>query len=290
MRVLIFGKNGQVAQELAATFADVGSFTTLGRDKCDLTIKGRATSAIADFAPDLIINAAAYTAVDRAESEKPLALRLNRDAPREIAFAAAAAGARFIHLSTDYVFDGAAQRPYRETDTPNPINFYGESKLAGENAVLAAAADAIILRLSWIFSRHGGNFVKSMLKLAIERDRLSIVADQTGGPTGAAAVAQTIRHIADKICRGAGGVGIYHFQGAPATNWAAFAREIFAQAGVEIAVEDIPTREYPTPARRPHFSVLDCARICADFGVAQPDWRDCLRTVIEQLQPTELLS
>ena len=201
-----------------------------------------------------------------------------------MAAAAKLAGAQFFHISTDYVFDGAREDHYREKDETNPLGVYGKTKRDGEDAVLAAYDQAIILRTSWVFSEYGSNFVKTMLRLADERDRLTIVSDQIGGPTPAHDIARAILTIAEKKHRGAPGEGVYHYQGEPAASWADFSKAIFTAANLAVDVEPILTADYPTPAKRPLHTVLDCARIERDFGIAQPDWRIGLRQVIEKLQ------
>lgn len=287
MRILVFGKNGQVASALHDISGDDGEFVFLGRNEADLTATGAAKSAISDQKPDIVINAAAYTGVDKAESEPDAAARLNAAAPAEMAVTCTETGSIFIHISTDYVFDGRAEDHLDETAPVRPLNVYGKTKLDGENAVLNACPDAVILRTSWVFSEYGANFVKTMLRLSAERDALSIVSDQIGGPTDAYDIARALIAIAGKKYRGAPGSGVYHFQGAPAVSWAAFAEKIFEIAGVGVAVNKIPTSEYPTPAQRPLNTVLDCARIERDFGVGQPDWRMGLRRVISALKNKE---
>lgn len=282
MRILIFGKNGQVARALK----DIASedVIALGRDDADLVQPGAAKGAIAARQPDIIINASAYTAVDKAESEEAAAHRLNCAAPEEMAIAAAKTETPFIHISTDYVFDGTAEGKLDENAAVNPLNVYGRTKCEGERAVLKANPDAIILRTSWVFSEYGGNFVKTMLRLGAEREELTIVADQKGGPTAAADIARAIIAIAGKKHRGAPGAGLYHFQGAPAASWADFAEKIFEIAKLPVKVSHIKTKDYPTPAARPLNTVLDCAKIERDFGIGQPDWRTELRRVIAALK------
>lgn len=283
MRILVFGKNGQVARALQNAAKGDVKLTALGRADCDLMKLGTASAAIAEAKPDIVINAAAYTAVDKAESEPQAAARLNTDAPAEIAAAVQIAGAQFIHLSTDYVFDGVSPERLHENDQTNPLNAYGATKRDGEIAVLAAHPDTIILRTSWVFSENGTNFVKTMLRLGNERDELSIVADQIGGPTDAYDIAAAILSIAAKKHRGAPGAGLYHFQGAPSVSWAAFATKIFDLANLDVKVSPIKTVDYQTPATRPLNTILDCAAIERDFGIAQPDWRIGLRRVIAAL-------
>ncbi|MEO1242847.1 MAG: dTDP-4-dehydrorhamnose reductase [Pseudomonadota bacterium] len=283
MRILLFGCNGQVARCIREEARGAHEVTALGSAEADLMQPGAATTAITANKPDVVINAAAYTAVDQAEDEKDAAMRLNKDAAAEMARTARVVGAPFIHISTDYVFYGQSDAPHREDDQTNPLNIYGASKLAGEQAVLAENDSAIVIRTSWVFSEFGGNFVKTMLRLAGERDALNIVDDQIGGPTAARDIARALLTIAEKKHRGAPGEGVYHYQGTPAVSWAGFASKIFDTAGKTVAVRPIVTKDFPTPAPRPLRTILDCARIERDFGVAQPDWRIALRQVIETL-------
>jgi dTDP-4-dehydrorhamnose reductase len=282
MRILIFGKNGQVARCLREEAGGTAA-TALGSDDCDLIKPGAAAKAITQHAPDIVVNAAAYTAVDKAETDEATARRLNAEAPAEIAAACADAGARFIHVSTDYVFDGQKDTPYAEDDAPAPLGVYGATKRDGENAVLTAAPGAIILRTSWVFSEYGANFVKTMLRLGNEQRGLSIVDDQIGGPTPARDIARAIMTIAGKIHRGAPGDGVYHYQGEPPVSWAAFAEKIFEVTGLPVEVKKISTPDYPTAAARPLYTVLDCARIARNFGIAQTDWRIGLRQTLGAL-------
>ena len=283
MRILIFGKNGQVARALKDEQPAGAEITTLGRNDADLMTPGAAQKAISEHQPGVIINAAAYTAVDKAENDKAAAQRLNAAAPAEMAEAAKEIAAPFIHVSTDYVFDGKIDGRLSENAAVGPLNVYGETKLTGENLVLNVNPDAIVLRTSWIFSEYGSNFLKTMLRLAGERDQLSIVADQIGGPTNAHDIARALLTIAGKKQRGAPGAGLYHFQGAPAVSWAAFAEKIFEIACAAVKVSHISTNDYPTPAKRPLNTVLDCAKIERDFGIGQPDWRASLRRSIAAL-------
>ena len=272
--ILVFGKSGQVATELAQ-FDDV---TCLGRDDCDLEIPEKCCAAILRIKPSAVINAAAYTAVDLAETEVEKAKRLNTDAPTEMAKCCAALDIPFVHISTDYVFDGSGDRPWRETDATAPLGVYGRTKRDGEIAVMAANPAAVILRTSWVFSQHGANFVKTMLRLGATRDTLSIVADQVGGPTPARAIAQACHHIATHA--DASKTGIYHFAGVPQTTWADFARTIFDDAQMQVSVTDITTADYPTAAQRPLNSRLDCSRIFADFGIKEPEWKVSLFEIL----------
>lgn len=267
MTLLVFGRTGQVARALQRQ-AEV---TALGREGADLCDPEACAAAIHAAAPRAVINAAAYTAVDRAEQEEPLATRINAEAPGAMARACAARGIPFLQISTDYVFDGSGETPWREEDPVAPLGAYGRSKLAGERAVQAAGGVHVILRTSWVFSADGANFVTTMLRLSETRDRLEIVADQVGGPTPAADIAATLLTMTDALLAGQGG-GTYHYAGAPWVSWADFARGIFARAGRDVAVTEIPSRDYPTPARRPLNSRLDCAKLRADFGITPADW------------------
>ncbi len=273
--ILVFGKTGQVATELQRR----GEVTALGRDKADLTDPDACAALIHDLKPRAVINAAAYTAVDRAEDEEPLARVINGEAPGAMARAAAEIGARFIHISTDYVFDGSGVQAWTPDAPTAPLGAYGRSKLAGEAQVAASGSAHVVLRTSWVFSAHGANFVKTMLRLGAERDRLTIVADQVGGPTPAAAIADACL----KLAGSDGPSGTYHFAGTPDVSWADFAREIFRQAGLTPDVVDIPSSDYPTPAERPFNSRLDCTSLTRDYRIDRPDWRAGLADVLTDL-------
>jgi dTDP-4-dehydrorhamnose reductase len=281
MRVLVFGRTGQVARELARRLPARVSAEFLGRDQADLADPDACAAVIAAAAVDVVINAAAWTAVDRAEAEEAAATVVNGDAPAAMALACAARGLPFVQISTDYVFDGAGNLPFGVDDSVGPLGAYGRSKLRGEVAVRAAGGVHVILRTSWVVSAHGSNFVKTMLRLGSERNSLNVVADQIGGPTPAAAIADALYVIAAALVSGARG-GIYHFSGAPDVSWADFAREIMARAGLACTVQDIPTLAYPTPARRPLNSRLDCAAL-QDFSITRPDWRAGLQDILNEL-------
>lgn len=285
MHILLFGASGQVGRETidAATRRRL-RLSALSRAEVDLSAPGAGAAAIARLRPGAIINAAAWTAVDKAETETAAARRLNAEAPAELAAAAKAAGARFVHLSTDYVFDGSASAPIDENAPASPLNVYGATKLEGERAVFAALPAAAVIRTSWVYAAHGANFVKTMLRLAETNNELSIVGDQTGGPTPASAIAEACLDIAVKS-EGPG--GLYHFQGAPPATWADFAEAIFAAAGRSVRVNKILTRDYKTPASRPLYSVLNCAKIKHDYGIAQPDWRADLAATVRRLQNSQ---
>ncbi|WP_417625771.1 dTDP-4-dehydrorhamnose reductase [Pararhodobacter aggregans] len=279
MSVLVFGRTGQVATELQR-HADV---VALGRDAADLSDAQACAAAIRAHRPRAVINAAAYTAVDRAESDEAQALRVNAESPAAMARECVALGVPFVTISTDYVFDGTGTDPFAPDAPTGPLGAYGRSKLAGEEAVRAAGGVQAILRTSWVFSAHGANFVKTMLRLSETRDSLTVVADQIGGPTPARAIAEACLTIAAHLGRDPGASGTYHFAGAPDVSWADFAREIFARAGRATKVTSIPTADYPTPARRPQNSRLDCRTTEAVFGIARPDWRLALTQTLTEL-------
>lgn len=284
MRVLVFGSGGQVGTEILRCAPPAGVMAlAVGRAQCDLANPGAAAAQIRASGCDAVINAGAYTAVDRAEAEPALAEAVNAAAPGEMAQACAALGVPFVHFSTDYVFDGEARRPYRETDETAPLCVYGRTKLEGEKAVAAAGGAYAILRLSWVFSSHGANFVKTMLRLSGERDRLRVVADQTGKPTPASAAAAAALIVARGLAADRSLSGVYHFAGDRPTVWADFAREIFDMAGRDTIVEPIAAADYPTAARRPRYSVLDTGKFEETFGLAAPSWRDGLGAVLVEL-------
>lgn len=281
MSILVFGKTGQVASELQRQ-ADV---VALGREQADLSDPAACAAAILGHRPDVVINAAAYTAVDRAEEESALAQTINGDSPGAMARACVALGIPFLHISTDYVFEGGGTEAWQETDPVSPQNAYGRSKLAGEAQVQAAGGNWAVLRTAWVFSAHGANFVKTMLRLSETRDALGVVDDQIGGPTPAADIAATLLRMAHAMIEGQPG-GLYHYGGTPAVSWADFARETFAQAGRSVAVTGIPSSDYPTPAKRPLNSRLDCAKLTTDFAITPPDWKAGLALVLNELKVT----
>lgn len=281
MRLLIAGWQGQLARalvEAAANRAEIKA-VALGRPGLDLVRPGTIHSTLADTRPDIVINTAAYTQVDRAEQEEAAAMALNAEGARLIAEAAARRGAVIVHVSTDYVFDGTKAAPYVETDPTGPINAYGRSKLAGERAVAAANPRHLILRTAWVHSATGANFVKTMLRLGRERTEVRVVDDQVGSPTYAPHLAAAILAIAAQV-RSLGAAapwGTYHAAGTGSVSWCGLAREVFAVSarlgGPRPAVVAIPSADYPTPARRPANSRLDCGKLAASFGVRLPDWR-----------------
>lgn len=280
MTLLVFGRTGQVATELRR--ASPGA-VFVGRDRADLAAPGICAGIIDEAAPDAVVNAAAWTGVDSAETEEDAARRVNADAPGVMARACADRGIPFVHISTDYVFDGGGTRPWRPDDPAAPLGAYGRTKLAGEEAVRAAGGVHAILRTSWVFSAHGGNFVKTMLRLSESRDALAIVEDQIGGPTPAADIAAACLAIAGRLARMPHLSGTYHYSGAPDTSWRGFAEAIFERAGRNVSVSGIPSSDYPTPAARPLNSRMDCSATGAAFGLARPDWRAGLDAVLAEL-------
>lgn len=283
MKVLVFGHSGQVATELRALDSDDIEITALARADADLTDPTACAAAINAHAPDAVINAAAYTAVDKAESDAETAQIINADAPAAMAHVCAARDIPFVSMSTDYVFSGACGTPWAPTDPTDPQSVYGRTKRDGEVAIVKTGGRYAVLRTSWVVSAHGHNFVKTMLRLGAEREALTIVADQIGGPTGAAEIAQACVIIAKDLESGSEKSGIYHFSGAPDTSWADFARAIFDAAEIACDVTDIPSSDYPTPAKRPLNSRLDCTTTEAAFGISRPDWRESLTHILTQL-------
>ncbi|MFK7940770.1 MAG: dTDP-4-dehydrorhamnose reductase [Roseovarius sp.] len=279
--ILVFGTTGQVATELQAQ----ASVTALGRAQADLSDPAACAAAIQAHAPAVVINAAAWTDVDGAEAHEAEAHVINAEAPGAMAQACAALDIPFLHISTDYVFDGSGTDAWSEDNKTNPQNAYGRTKLAGEEAVRAAGGRHAILRTAWVFSAHGKNFVKTMLYLSQTRDALNVVEDQHGGPTSAADIAAALLVMA-KALRGGQAGGTYHYAGSPHTSWAGFAREIFAQADRDVAVTGIPSSGFPTPAPRPLNSRLACARIEAEFGIPAPDWTVGLANILKTLKET----
>lgn len=280
MRVLVFGKTGQVATELQR----YGGVTALGRAEADLNDTAACMNIIAGTQADVVINAAAYTGVDGAETDTDMAFRINSETPKAMADAAADRALPFLHISTDYVFDGSGTGVWCEDDATGPLGVYGASKLAGEHGVRAANGRHIILRTSWVVSAHGNNFVKTMLRLGAERDALTIVADQIGGPTCARDIAAALMAMAEQLSSDPSKSGTYHFAGAPNVSWADFAREIFKQANIACDVSDIPSSAYPTPAARPMNSRLDCSNLSTIFDINRPDWRVGLTHILNGLK------
>jgi dTDP-4-dehydrorhamnose reductase len=287
--ILVFGRAGQVSRELAG-LAKAGNLalTFAGRETLDLVDHGAIDGLIARIAPAAVINAAAYTAVDRAELEPDAAYALNRDAPAAMARTCASRGLPFVHFSTDYVFDGTLDRPYVETDPTGPASVYGASKLAGEQAVTRAGGASIILRTAWVYSVHGTNFIKTMLRLAADRDEIGVVADQIGRPTWARDCAEVALLAVDALAATPGLAGLYHLSGADDASWADLAVETFdlsARLGGPTArVRPITTADYPTPARRPANSRLDCGKIETALPWRCLPWRDSLALCMTQME------
>jgi dTDP-4-dehydrorhamnose reductase len=279
MTILVFGRTGQVAVELQRQ----RMVSALGREDADLTSPKDCADAIFAKTPTAVINAAAYTGVDAAEENEELATRINGAAPAAMAEACAELAIPFVHISTDYVFNGGGDKPWTVGDAPDPQNAYGRSKLAGERGVIAAGGTFTVLRTSWVFSAHGSNFVKTMLRLSESRDALNIVADQIGGPTAAGDIAAACLSIADQLSEEPSKSGLFHFSGAPDVSWCDFAETIFDLAGREIAVQPIASEDYPTPATRPLSSRLDCSETTKTFGISRPDWRRSLSAVLNDL-------
>jgi len=295
MKVLLTGATGQVGWELARSLQPLGEVVACDRRRADLSDPAALAALVESIAPQLIVNAAAYTAVDRAEQEPELATTINGDAPGALAAAARRLGALFVHYSTDYVFDGSGDAPRDERAPVAPINAYGRSKLAGERAIAQAGGDWLVLRASWVYASRGSNFVRTMLRLGAERESLRVVADQIGAPTSARliadATAQLVRQALDERGQGRFQSEVLHLSAAGETSWHGFAQAIFegwrALAGADSlklrGLVPIPTTDYPTPAARPLNSRLDCSRIRERYGLDLPDWREGLRLVLEEI-------
>jgi dTDP-4-dehydrorhamnose reductase len=283
VRLLILGAGGQVGQALGARAG--AAALTLARAACDITDRAAVAQALAAPGLSAVVNCAAYTAVDRAESERELAFAVNAEGAGIVGRAAAERGLPLVHLSTDYVYAGTGTAAYREDQPVAPVNVYGASKAAGDAAVAAGDPAHLILRVSWVFGVHGANFVKTMLRLGRDRRELRVVDDQKGGPTAAGDIAEAIMAMAGRCLQpGFAAWGIYHFAGRPSTSWYGFARAIFARAaGPAPRLVPIKSRDYPTPATRPLNSMLECGRIRCVFGIDRPDWRRSLSRVIADL-------
>ncbi|WP_093254314.1 dTDP-4-dehydrorhamnose reductase [Rubrimonas cliftonensis] len=285
MSLLVFGSTGQVGVELRRLGGPDLAIESLDRAAADLADPEACAARVARTGADVVVNAAAYTAVDRAEGDEAAATVVNGAAPGAMARAAAARGIPFLHVSTDYVFDGGGARPWRETDPVAPLGAYGRSKLEGERRVAEAGGPHAVLRTAWVHAAHGSNFVRTMLRLGAERDALRIVDDQRGGPTAAADVAAALVAIARAFAEGRGVSGVFHYAGAPTVSWREFAEAIFERAHwlAPPRIEPIPSEAYPTPAPRPRNSALDCGRIGAAYGLRQPDWRCSLEAIMKEL-------
>jgi len=277
LRILLTGRTGQVGSALAPRLASLGSVVAPPRAALDLARPGAVRAAVRDAGPDLIVNAAAYTAVDRAEADRAAAFAVNADAAGLLAEEARARGALLVHFSTDYVFDGAKAGPYVETDPPAPLNAYGESKLAGERAIAASGCRHLVFRTSWVYAPGGRNFVNAILAAARTKDELRVVDDQTGAPTSGAAIAEAVAAVlADPALEAKPG-GLYHLSAAGRTTWFGFAEEILRAAGSRARLVPTTTAAYGAPARRPRQSLLDNGKLRETFGVRMADWREAFR-------------
>ncbi len=288
--LVIGGTSGQVARALADLDGPDFAIEVRGRPDADLTKPGTLGSALAVSRPDVVINCGAYTAVDLAETEKDLAYAINADGPASLARACASANIPLVHISTDYVFDGAKTSPYLETDPASPQTVYGESKLVGEEAVAASGARHVILRVSWVHAPRGKNFVRTMLRLAGSRERLNVVADQIGRPTYAPHLAIALRDIAARLVLDSSApTGVFHLTGSgEPCSWRQFAETIFSasrvRGGPAAIADPIPTSGYPTPAKRPANSVLDCTKIADGYGLVMPNWRQGVEECVEAIR------
>lgn len=289
MRIAVTGQQGQVVQAIRAQAADDAVVVALGRPGLDLARPETIAASLAAAQPDLIVSAAAYTAVDKAESERDLAFAVNATGAAAVAAAALRLNVPVIHISTDYVFDGAKGAPYTEADAVGPLNVYGASKLAGEQAVMAANPEAVVLRASWIYSPFGHNFVRTMLRLAAEREEVGVVADQFGSPTSALDLADGIWALASRLLGGSAASprGVFHMAGSGNASWADLAEATFsasaALGGPSARVRRIDAAQFPTAAVRPTDSRLDCGRLEAAFGIRLPDWRASIAAVVRRL-------
>ena len=292
-RILIVGVAGQVGRELQRSFSETGEILARGRDTVDLAQPEQVRAAVRGIAPDVILNAVAYTAVDRAESEPDIARAVNAVGPAVLAEEALRLGALLVHYSTDYVFDGSKTTPWLETDAPNPLNVYGATKLDGERAIQQVGGKYLIFRTSWVYGPHGKNFLFTMLRLGRERDRLNVVDDQIGAPTTSSELADATRDVVTSVLNGESGTtadwaGLYHMSCGGSASWCGFARAIFARAGVLLdgkrpEVNPISTSEYPTPAKRPPYSVLSNEKLKAQFGVELRSWESALDRTMKRL-------
>ncbi|HEC12687.1 MAG TPA: dTDP-4-dehydrorhamnose reductase [Acidiferrobacteraceae bacterium] len=292
MRILLFGKNGQVGSALEPRIQRLGSVVSLGRSDLDLTDIDGIGRCIAEHQPEIIINAAAYTAVDKAEKEPDLASIINSDAPAAMASAAKDIDAMLIHYSTDYVFNGTASTPYKEDQATAPNSVYGRSKWAGEQAIAEAGVAYLIFRTAWVYSLHGHNFLKTMLRLGEERSELGVVDDQIGSPTFAGAIANATLEVLLRIQKDGGlredQCGLYHMTCGSETSWYGFTKKIFEIAGLKgVKLDAISTDQYPTPAARPAYSVLCNDKLRNTFGVELPHWEQCLSQCLSERDGTK---
>jgi dTDP-4-dehydrorhamnose reductase len=288
MRLLVTGRDGQVGWELQRALAPLGEVIACSRAEMDLSQPQSLRDKLRSIKPDWIVNAAAYTAVDKAEQEEVLATTINGEAPGVLAEEAKKLGAGFVHFSTDYVFDGTKATPYAETDPTNPLGAYGRSKLAGEKSVQAAGGRSWIFRTSWVYAPRGKNFMLTILRLAKERPRLRVVADQFGAPTTAKLIAETTAAFIGKQIKQASDAGLYHLTAGGRTSWHGFAEAIVkggAARGLcnDVPIDPITTAEYPLPAKRPGNSVMDSKRLQEAFGLVMPAWRSGLDACLDEL-------
>ncbi len=276
MRILLTGRNGQIGWELERSLAPLGEVIATDRATLDLADAEAMRRVVREAKPEVIVNAGAYTAVDKAESEPELAMRVNGTAPGILAEEAKRLGALLVHYSTDYVFDGTGERPYTEDDAPNPINAYGRSKLAGERAIAAIGGRWLVLRTSWVYGLRGRNFLLTILQRAKTGSPLRVVDDQRGAPTWCRQIAEFSAALLGRKPRATPLAGVYHLSATGDTTWCGFARAIVETAGIAAEVQPIGTAEWPTPAPRPRYSVLDGAKLRRDFGAAPMHWHDAL--------------
>ena len=295
MKILLLGKNGQLGWELQRSLAPIGQLMALDRhstEGCgDLANLPGLAATVRALRPDVIVNAAAHTAVDKAESEPALARTVNALAPGVLAQEAAQLGALLVHYSTDYVFDGSGTRPWTEADAPAPLSVYGQTKLEGEQAIESACPHHLILRTSWVYAARGGNFAKTMLRLARERERLTVIDDQFGAPTGADLLADVTAHAIRQLLQRPGDAGLYHLVASGETSWHGYAKHVLAQAeraqaAIKIIAREVapvPTSAFPTPAKRPHNSRLDTSKLQATFGLRLPAWQQGVDRMLDEI-------
>jgi dTDP-4-dehydrorhamnose reductase len=292
-RVLVLGSTGQLGVELLKALSPVADVFALSRRDVDLTDADVLRTAVRRVHPRFIVNAAAYTAVDRAESEPAIAHAVNADAPRILAEESLALNAWLIHYSTDYVFDGSGNTPWKESDAPHPLSVYGRTKLEGEMAIAATGCRHLIFRTSWVYAAHGSNFLRTMLRLGGQRPRLTIVDDQIGAPTTAGELARGTRHVLNnlELAEAPPESGVYHMTCGGSTSWFGFAQAIFASHGDQLPTPElvpIPSAQYPTPATRPHNSRLDCDKLMRAIGLRLSPWQDALAQVVKEMRETGL--
>lgn len=276
MRILLTGKTGQVGSTLSKALAPLGDVIAVDRSQLDLADPDAIRAAVRAAKPRVIVNAAAYTAVDKAEAEEGMAMKINRDGPRTLGEEAAKGGALLVHFSTDYVFDGEKRAPYTENDVPRPLNAYGRSKLGGEQAILSSACRRLIVRTSWVFGPIGRNFPLTIMKAAREHRELRVVDDQVGAPTSTGMLARALPEMIERALDDASLDGLYHLSAAGEVSWYGFALAILARKGIEAAVQPVHSNEYEARALRPHNSLLDNAKVRERFGIRLPPWEEGL--------------